>query len=104
MAYPWGKFWIGGGLHLLLGGAGAAQGDILPDGAVKEGTLLGHIGKQRPDVRGAQLLPCHAKIAQFPRLGTVKSLHHFDKGGLPAAGAPYNGQALPTAHRKAYMV
>ena len=82
-------------LQLPPGGPAVPQADVLLDGAVKQGTLLGHIGEEPPDALQRERLPRPAEIPDLPAGGPVKALHQLDEGGLSPAGAAHNSQPLP---------
>ncbi len=83
------------GAHLLLGGVGAAVGDVGPDRVGEEEGVLEHHPEGRPQLRQAQLPHRHAAEAHPPVLRVVEAGEQLGDRRLARARRPDQRHGLP---------
>ena len=84
-----------GGAHLLLGGVGAAVGDVGPDRVGEEEGVLEHHPERRPQLRQTQLPHRHAAEAHPPVLRVVEAGEQLGDRRLARARRPDQRHGLP---------
>src|SRR5688500_19446638 len=65
--FPYATLFRSGGVHLLVGGLGAAVGDVGADGVGEQERLLEHHAELPPQLREPQRRQRHATEAQLAR-------------------------------------
>ena len=73
-------------------------GNVLGDGAVEEGRLLGHDAHVRPDVGNVQTFDVLTFEVERAPVQVVEPLEELDAGGLPATRGAHQGDGLPRGY------
>ena len=91
---------LGGGDHLLVGGVGSAEGDVVPHGSGGQPGLLQHHAVVLPKGVAGDLTDIKAVHRNASLAHVVEAHEQVDERGLTASRGAYDGHPLTAGERK----